>query len=153
MKASYPIETTQQKDSAIESIDFLDNACYTDSSMIIFKENSIHNLEEDIYNSMSDLKLDSTIIRHDVNHSTKTNAEFSTPFKKIKKKFLDPNLSLASIQNTPKKRAYIPAYKSIPYVILKMIYHFDGSHKHFLVLKAKKNFNTEIEDGKFSSAF
>lgn len=61
----------------------------------------------------------------------------------------------SSILNTatPKKRKYIPGYRTASYAILKAIYQYNGSHKHLIVLKATPYTDAIFDRNQKFSAF
>ncbi|ELA41963.1 uncharacterized protein VICG_00980 [Vittaforma corneae ATCC 50505] len=65
--------------------------------------------------------------------------------------FADNSRSLG--QDPQRKRKYVPGYRTAAYAILKALYHYNGSHKHLIVLRATPYTDAEFDKSQRFSAF
>lgn len=52
-----------------------------------------------------------------------------------------------------RKRKYVPGYRTAAYAILRALYHYNGSHKHLIVLRATPHTDAEFDKSQRFSAF
>lgn len=145
----------------------IEDEVYSDSSIIICNQllnNEPVSCEEDIFNSMSDLKLEESNFKTNRDKSLIKEAKKS---KKNESAVAREKFSISNKNDTPTKpsttinkairkgsrsRVYTPAYKSVPYAIMKALNAFNGSHKHAIILKISTYLDLPHEDLKASSA-
>lgn len=137
------------------------------------------NDEEELFNSLSDLRLGDGKLDHPVNSQRKSanmcesavisaNAESSKPVietvSSLESTASDDgagadvqrdtaDCSVDSGKHTIRKRRYIPGYRTAPYAVLKALYGHDGSHKHLIILKATQYTDTAFDSRQAFSAF
>lgn len=133
---------------------------YSDSSIIIcsqtqFQEassdcvvvTSNRNDEEELFNSLSDLRLDDsrrTAVSVNAEGANNTRAVDSLKGGCINSEMISAGSSPCS-RKQAKRRRYIPGYRTAPYAILRVLHDHDGAHKHFIALKAVHHTDTALD--------
>lgn len=137
LKKSNIIQTKQDENSSSSDIVVLDSNRFAMENVFNPKDDDM----DKIFDSLSDLTLD----------DNKKNSSFS----KHEDDLIPTSLISSSILNsgTPRKRKYVPGYRSASYAILKATYQYNGSHKHLIVLKAAPYTDAVFDRNQKFSAF
>lgn len=136
-----------EADFEYKKIDFPEAASfYSDSSIVIYKE------DDKIDTESTDLVV-------------LTEAPASDAITDLEKVFTSlSELTIDDIKsngNTPshsfikekKRRRYVPGYRTASYAILKALYHYNGSHKHLIVMRATPYTDAIFDRSQRFSAF
>lgn len=134
-----------------------DSEYYSDSSIIVCNQTQFQEIssngsdcivvagagsrdEEELFNSLSDLRLDSSKSgQQRANDVEVTDEDGAQEDARIDKP-------------VARKRRYVPGYRTAPYAMLRALHEHDGSHRHLIALKAAQHTDTEFDSRQAFSA-
>ncbi|KAM0680444.1 Crossover junction endonuclease mus81 [Glugoides intestinalis] len=146
-KKEKALKCASETDFEYKKIDLPEAASfYSDSSIVIYKEEEKTDTESTDLIVIADAPASDAIT--DLEKVFTSLSELT--IDDIKSNGITPSNSFIKEK---KRRRYVPGYRTASYAILKALYHYNGSHKHLIVMRATPYTDASFDRSQRFSAF